>query len=188
MTNKDYVKRGGGNSPRKKKNAKPSNKASSGRFPWKVGVTALVALSAFGYGIYQINQVPDSAIVPPSSSPVTPKVEKKETKPLPTKPEEKYRYAKELETWEVEVVDNPLPVSKVPYIMQCGAFKTLKQAEDRKVSIAFLGLQSEIKKTAGSSWYRVVLGPYTMKRAAEKDRHKLQRAKIEPCKIWKDNS
>ncbi|NAW96105.1 cell division protein FtsN, partial [Vibrio sp. V42_P2S4T144] len=37
------------------------------------------------------------------------------------------------------------------------------------------------------SWYRVVLGPYKFKRDAERDRHKLQRAKIEPCAIWKEN-
>ncbi|CAK1782779.1 hypothetical protein VCRA2112O187_14490001 [Vibrio crassostreae] len=54
------------------------------------------------------------------------------------------------------------------------------------MDIAFQGISSEIRKKDGSSWYRVVLGPYKLKRDAERDRHKLQRAKIEPCAIWKD--
>ncbi|WP_031815878.1 SPOR domain-containing protein, partial [Vibrio parahaemolyticus] len=65
--------------------------------------------------------------------------------------------------------------------------KTQAQAEERKLAIAFQGLSSKIRKKEGSSWYRVVLGPYKFKRDAEKDRHKLQRAKIEPCAIWKEN-
>lgn len=48
-------------------------------------------------------------------------------------------------------------------------------------------MTSRVIKKEGSSWYRVVLGPYKFKRDAEKDRHKLQRAKIEPCAIWKEN-
>lgn len=70
--------------------------------------------------------------------------------------------------------------------MQCGAFKLLQQAEERKAMIAFLGITSKVRKKEDSSWYRVVLGPYTLKRDAEKDKHKLQKAKIEPCAIWKE--
>ena len=56
-----------------------------------------------------------------------------------------------------------------------------------RFAIAFQGMTSRVIKKEGSSWYRVVLGPYKFKRDAEKDRHKLQRAKIEPCAIWKEN-
>ncbi|SEG66397.1 SPOR domain-containing protein, partial [Vibrio hangzhouensis] len=65
-------------------------------------------------------------------------------------------------------------------------YKTLAQAEARKLDIAFQGISSTIRKKENSSWFRIVLGPYKWKRDAERDKHKLQRAKIEPCAIWKE--
>ena len=46
--------------------------------------------------------------------------------------------------------------------------------------------QRRVDKTAGKhgDWYRVVLGPYTTKRATEVDRHKIQRTGIETCQVW----
>jgi cell division protein FtsN len=68
------------------------------------------------------------------------------------------------------------------YQMQCGSFRNQGDAESLKAKIAFQGLTSQVKKTG--DWYRVILGPYERKRPAEKDRHKLQRAKINGCQIW----
>ncbi len=93
---------------------------------------------------------------------------------------------KTLPNKEVKVKAKEQVISEIPYIMQCGAYKQLNQAEARKLDIAFQGINSKIRKKEGSSWYRVVLGPYTFKRDAERDKHKLQRAKIEPCAIWKE--
>ncbi|GAL24301.1 cell division protein FtsN [Vibrio variabilis] len=64
--------------------------------------------------------------------------------------------------------------------------QNLGSSEARKLDIAFQGISSQIRKKEGSSWFRVVLGPYKLKRDAERDKHKLQRAKIEPCAIWKE--
>ena len=51
------------------------------------------------------------------------------------------------------------------------------------------GLESQVRSSEGKNglWYRVILGPYETKRAAERDRHKLQRAKIYGCAIWNWN-
>ena len=105
---------------------------------------------------------------------------------IPPLPEEQWSYMDELPNKEIEVEQKELKVSEVPYIMQCGAYKSRSQAEERKMNIAFQGITSTVRHAEGSSWYKVVLGPYKFKRDAEKDRHKLQRAKIEPCAIWKD--
>ncbi|WCE29518.1 SPOR domain-containing protein [Vibrio sp. SCSIO 43137] len=177
MANRDYVKRGQGS------RKKPARKRSSG-FPWKAGVLALLLVSGFGYGLYILNQDPE----PPKT---TVKKNTKPTKPaekkaLPPPPEEKWEYVKTLPNKEVKVEAKQQVVSDIPYIMQCGAFKNLQQAEERKVNIAFQGISSKIRKKEGSNWYRVVLGPYALKREAERDRHKLQKAKIEPCAIWKE--
>ena len=46
--------------------------------------------------------------------------------------------------------------------------------------------EAQVRPSEGSSgrWYRVIIGPYQSKRLAEKQRHTLQRAKINGCKIW----
>ncbi|EPE37428.1 cell division protein [Candidatus Photodesmus katoptron] len=105
---------------------------------------------------------------------------------IPPLPKEQWEYIDSLPKRKVEVEPRKQILSQVSYIMQCGAYKTLKQAKARKLDIAFHGIQSNIHKKKDSSlWYCVVLGPYELKRHAERDRHRLQRNKIEPCEIWK---
>ncbi|WP_251358964.1 SPOR domain-containing protein [Kangiella sp. TOML190] len=74
------------------------------------------------------------------------------------------------------------PPSNRKYIMQCGASKVLEKAESMKAQIAFIGLQAKVSEKNG--WYRVQLGPYLSKRAAESDRHKLQDNNFQDCRIW----
>ncbi len=174
------MRRGRG-TPKKSAKKQPSRKK-----PWRSGVLAILLVGGFGYGLYLLNNDPEPK-PPVVSKPKAPVSKPKPKKELPPPPEEKWEYVESLPKREVEVVAKEIEVSKIPYIMQCGAYKTQTQAEDRKLSIAFQGLSSKIRNKEGSSWYRVVLGPYTSKRDAERDRHKLQRAKIEPCAIWKEN-
>ncbi|ASI97552.1 cell division protein FtsN [Vibrio rotiferianus] len=179
MANRDYVRRGRG-TPKKTTKKQPSRKK-----PWRSGLLAVLLVGGFGYGLYLLSTDPEPEKPVAKQEPV--KTSKpKPKKELPPPPEEKWEYVESLPSREVEVVAKEIEVSKIPYIMQCGAYKTQAQAEDRKLAIAFQGISSQIRKKEGSSWYRVVLGPYKFKRDAEKDRHKLQRAKIEPCAIWKE--
>lgn len=189
MANKDYVRRG--HAPGKKR----QQKKAAPRRPWRSGLVAIVLVAAFGYGLYVLNGEPsatESTLTPAqttkavtqskaSASPI-----KKSKNGLPPPPIEKWDYVDMLPNRQIEVTAKELAVSDIPYIMQCGAYKTLKQAETRKAKIAFQGLVSKVRKKEDSSWYRVVLGPYKFKRDAERDKHKLQRAKIEPCAIWKE--
>lgn len=141
----------------------------------------------FGYGLYTLSNDPEPAQPTPAETVPVAKPKPKPAKPIPPPPEEKWDYVETLPKREIKVQAKEQVVSKIPYIMQCGAYKTLAQAEERKLDIAFQGLSSSIRKKEGSSWFRVVLGPYPLKRDAERDKHKLQRAKIEPCAIWKDS-
>jgi cell division protein FtsN len=178
VAKKDYVKRGKApqRSPRK---TPPANKK-----PWKAIIVAGLVASSFGYGLHLLNQDPEPELpvveAAPKPKPQKPKVE------LPAPPEEKWDYVKTLPEAEIEVIAKEQAKSEVPYIMQCGAYKLQSQAEERKANIAFQGITSTVRKREDSSWFRVVLGPYERKRDAERDRHTLQRAKIEPCAIWKD--
>lgn len=171
--------RGSGRKPTRKK-ATPAR-----RKPWRSGLIALLLVTVFGYGLYILNNDPEPP-VPVVEVSTKPKPKPKPKEVLPPPPEEKWDYVESLPSREVEVQAKEQVVSKIPYIMQCGAYKNAQQAEARKLDIAFQGLGSKIRHTEGSSWYRVVLGPYKFKRDAERDKHKLQRAKIEPCAIWKE--
>ncbi|WP_039984687.1 SPOR domain-containing protein [Vibrio owensii] len=182
MANRDYVRRGRG-TPKKSTKKQPSRKK-----PWRSGLLAILLVGGFGYGLYLLSSDPEPEQTVVVEKPVTNTTSKpKAKKDIPPPPEEKWEYVESLPQREVEVVAKEIQVSKVPYVMQCGAYKKQSQAEERKLAIAFQGMTSRVIKKEGSSWYRVVLGPYKFKRDAEKDRHKLQRAKIEPCAIWKEN-
>jgi len=177
VANKDYVRRG-----RSQKKPAPK-KASPRRKPWRSGLLAIVLAGMFGYGLYTLNNDPEPP-VPVTAKPVNVASKPNKADDLPPPPTEKWDYVDTLPKREIEVIAKDQVVSDIPYVMQCGAYKTMAQAEERKATIAFQGLTSKIRKKEGSSWYRVVLGPYTFKRDAERDKHKLQRAKIEPCAIW----
>ncbi len=98
--------------------------------------------------------------------------------------DEQLDYHKMLTNKELEVEKDPVVItnSDKRYVMQCGASKVLEHAESMKAQIAFIGLQAEVSEKDG--WYRVRLGPYSSKRAAESDRHKLQNNDFNDCQIW----
>lgn len=178
---KDYV----GRSKPKKRTAKPSRAAKpSKRFPIPLALAVLAAVVGFAVLLFNIR---GTAPTPPPSltelsqqpSPTKPKAT------LPEPPKER-SYVKELEQKQVEVEITEQQTATKPYQMQCASFRSRDRAEESKALIAFAGLESQIKRTEGQNgaWYRVVLGPYPSKRDAERDRHILQRAKINGCQIW----
>ncbi|GEM78178.1 SPOR domain-containing protein [Vibrio superstes] len=179
MARKDYVKGG-------RTQAKNTRKPAQSKKPWKAIILAGLMLGGFSYGLYVLSQDPEppKPVKVDRSKTKAPEVDNSEL--LPPPPEEQWEYVKTLPEREVKVVPKEEVLSEIPYVMQCGAYKTRSQADGRKMDIAFQGLNSQVKQREGSSWYRVVLGPYDRKRDAERDKHKLQRAKIEPCVIWKD--
>ena len=90
---------------------------------------------------------------------------------------EKFDYMTLLENKEVKV-DLPEPKAEDPakpapqYQMQCGSFRSADQANEMKVKIALAaGISAQVKRTDGKNgtWYRVVLGPYKGRRAAQTD-------------------
>lgn len=182
MATKDYAKQGRPQ-PRRNPQQQP---APSGPRPrlWFILTTVLLAIGGFGYFLYTINGAGDNATEVPASKPARPQPK---TTSLPPKPQPKWQYEKELKDKEV-VVDVPAqPESTREYRLQCGSFRTQKQAEALKARIAFQGFESTMKQVKGSSglWYQVSLGPFANKRQAETSRHKLTRqAKINTCKIY----
>lgn len=183
MAHQDYVSRS--NSSKKKKSPyKKQAPQKSQSLPLKVKVMGFVTIfivGGFSYFLWTIKNTEPEAVIPlvvskPTSQPST---------VLPTPPKEKWAYRKELTEKEVEVGEYEIE-KKGPYKMQCGSFKSRQQAEKLKANIAFSGLSSQIGESKGSNgtYYKVFLGPYTKKREAEKDKHKLRNNNINYCEIW----
>lgn len=147
-------------------------------FPFLATFAALLLMGFIGYFVFAVDKPAETPVV------VSKKPTLKKEEQLPEKPQPKWEYENVLKTKEVEV---DIPVEKKPtrpYQMQCGSFRRLADAQSLKARIAFQGLNSEVRKTNSGKWYRVILGPYERKRLAEKERHKLQRARINGCQIW----
>lgn len=179
---KDYVRRKA--TPKKTKKQLPKRS-----FPMLAILIFVVAIAGFSWLLYSIKgSAPEpsplpASIIPEISSPDAPIVN---ATPLPEKPQER-SYIHELETKEVEVeITQPKNSETRPYQMQCASFRNRDDAESMKATIAFSGLSSQAKRSEGKNgvWYRVVLGPYSSKRKAETDRHKLQKIGIDSCQIW----
>ena len=187
MAQKDYVKRKP--APRKKATAKKQPAPTSAVAKFKV-VFAICVLVAFGAGIYWLGTL-DAKQQPVTAETVsenkmaeTKSVEASldEKDPLPELPEEEFKFFAELPGYEVEVNVEAIESDK-RYLMQCGSFRMYEQADKMRAKMAFVGLEPQIRGSQ-NGWYRVVLGPYTSKRRAEKDRHTLQRTNINSCQIW----
>ncbi|GAA4893342.1 SPOR domain-containing protein [Ferrimonas pelagia] len=175
--------RGRGNAPAKKP------------FPWPLALFAVAMLSLFGYVLSAIqgaSEAPLSEHAPSAGSPAVqaqpePKPEPaKPSQPLPEAPTERWEFIESLPNKEVQVELPEQRQSAGPFQMQCGSFRTDDQAQSMRATIAFQGLESEVRRTEGRNgvWYRVRLGPYERKRQAEAHRHTLERAGINGCQIW----
>ena len=182
MAHQDYVSRS--RTPKKKSNPyqhKQTDTVSS--IPVKVKIIALfliISLLGFGYLLWSLKDITPKDPAHPITKQTPKKVEQ-----LPSPPKEKWQYMEQLKSKEVEVGEYAVKESG-PYKMQCGSFKTRKQAEVMKATIAFAGLSAQISAAKGKNgtWHKVYLGPYEKKRNAEKDKHKLSSNNISTCQIW----
>jgi cell division protein FtsN len=67
------------------------------------------------------------------------------------------------------------------YVIQVGAYRTLADADAQKVKLALMGMDAKVSERdqGGRTVYRVRLGPYDDKSAAEKVRSRLESNSIE---------
>jgi cell division protein FtsN len=188
MANQDYVSRAPAKKKKNTRNGKKPPKNDSG-IPLKsklISLLLIMLIAVFSYGLWSLKTDPSTKtpIVDPVKMSTKIKAKDK-ANDLPDPPKEKWTYVKDLETKEIEVGEYEVK-EKGPYKMQCGSFRTEKQAETLKARIAFSGLEAQVKSVTGKSgmWHKVFLGPYPRKRLAEKDKHKLKRNNINGCQIW----
>ena len=188
MAHQDYVSRP--RSSKKKKNPytkKPGKTSKNIGLSIKVKLIALMTLALIigaGYFLWSIKDVQPAA-EQINTKPKSSTKNSANSTTLPELPKVKWTYVDQLKTKEVEVGEYEVKEGG-PYQMQCGSFRTKAQADTLKATIAFTGIESEVRQAKGTSgiWYKVILGPYNSKRNAEEDKHKLSRNKINYCQIW----
>lgn len=72
------------------------------------------------------------------------------------------------------------PAPATGYILQAGSFKSEAEADKRRASILMLGLPVKVQKAPGSeAWYRVLVGPFADKKAAQEARNTLKGSGVE---------
>lgn len=176
MAHKDYVARG-----RTQKKAPAPEKPS---LPWIRIIITCALVAGFSYFLWSLKTNTPVPVENTANSTQAPKTTDEDA--LPEIPEEEWEFIKSLPEYTVEIDDKQQDQPIILRLMQCGSFRKESQAHELKARIAFQGLESQVRTKSGR-WYRVILGPYENKRLAEKDRHILQRAKINGCKIWNWN-
>ncbi|NMH60251.1 SPOR domain-containing protein [Alteromonas ponticola] len=192
MAQKDYVSRG--RTPQKNNKKAPAKKPQGKRqaktkadtsnnasLPWMRLVVVMALLIGFVIFLWSIKDSAEQKV----DSPVTSDVIKNKDD-LPELPEEEWEYIKSLPGYEVEVDVAEQEKSDKRYLMQCASFRTRSQAEEMKATIAFQGLESQIRPSTGANgeWFRVILGPFDTKRDAERAKHTLRKVNIATCQIW----
>lgn len=191
-----------GSSAGKKKPArKKSTAASGGRRkqapppppPPKRGklffVLALL-IAGFGFGIYSLQKIPATMTPEPTKS----TVKKSTATPAPVtkkaEPEQRFKFYDLLP--ESEVIPPKVDSYKFKeksvsndyyYMVQTGSFRSSSDAERQKATIAFQGLKANIKaiqNAQGTTWYRVITGPFYSRSEMNNALDKLVSIQIEP--------
>lgn len=172
------------------KSVKKSATKAKAPVSWQLVVFTLALVAGLVWFLYGIAGSKEQQAVTPQPAPaISAKMQKQiDKEAIPELPDEQYSYLDMLENEEVEV-DVPEREAGKPKLMQCGSFRSSSDAETLRARIALSGLEAQVRRSEGRNgvWYRVILGPYATKRDAERDRHKLQRAKIHYCEIWNWN-
>lgn len=66
------------------------------------------------------------------------------------------------------------------YVLQAGSFKSEAEADKRRASILMLGLPVKVQKVPGNEvWYRVLVGPFEGKEAAQQARSNLKASGVD---------
>ena len=100
-------------------------------------------------------------------------------------PELKFTFYNDLKTAEIEVSDSQIEtenIKKSLYFLQAGSFQSLDDAENQRIELLLLNLDSKIEAVTSSSgerWHRVLVGPFANKAKVSSSRAKLSQNQID---------
>lgn len=174
----------------KKKGASRNTRASSGRkgvpgWLWLMLGLAFGIFVAFLWHLWELRQAPGK----PRAEVAAPAAQKEESageQAKKEKEETRFEFYTLLPNQEVtpgkpKPATPPQPAAgekagQAQYLLQAGSFKSEAEADKRRAGILMLGMPVKIVKVAGKAgetWYRVVVGPFNGKAAAQSARDNL---------------
>ena len=154
-------------------------------------LSLIILISVFSYGLYYLQSIPptESILNTPHQN-TTKEATKKQNKTLEKKPDARFKFydllpqsnvkAPEVDTYRYKAKNRP---SEYTYYVQTGSFRSKKDAERQKATIAFQGIKAKIKEItsdSGTTWYRVTAGPYTNRSKMNSTLDKLVALNIAP--------
>ncbi|MDQ8038079.1 MAG: SPOR domain-containing protein [Pedobacter sp.] len=185
--------------PRKgaSRNSKPAARKSSGGVPGWLWLLLGLAFGLFGAFLWHLWELREEGQKKETSGiaeirAATPQDEKE--KPLANTPssnanskgeEPRFDFYTLLPNQEVmpgkqPQAEAPKPAAAVGYVLQAGSFKSEAEADKRRASILMLGLPVKVQKVPGNeTWYRVLVGPFADKKAAQDARNTLKGSGVE---------
>lgn len=150
----------------------------------------IVLIGAFAAGLYLLLQLPETQTTTESTTKPAPKTIKEPEQAAQTEPEQRFKFYDLLPESEVipPKVDSYQFKEKGAaksyyYLVQTGSFRSQSDAERQKATIAFQGLKGNIKavtNNSGTTWYRVVTGPFHSRSEMNSALDKLVNIGIEP--------
>lgn len=192
MAGRDYAKK-----PTNKRRP-PARKGAPG-WVWMLGGLAVGLFVAFLVYLQQqpgtVKGVKREAAVQPLARP----------QPAPAKRQEAdeeedgidFDFYRLLPSYEVAIPEQELqqPLAKgrkaSDYLLQTGSFRNPRDADARKAQLALLGINSKIhtiKANDGSTWHRVVVGPYDTTLKLDRVRRRLQDNHIDYLTVRKQRN
>ncbi len=154
------------------------------------GFTLVLLVSAFGYGLYLLQTVPETYSIPKDDVKTKTKAPVKTVTKKPAEPENRFNFYDLLPKHEVvapKVDAYQFKEKSAPgeyfYVIQTGSFRNLKDAERQKAMIAFQGLKADIQSVTndqGSTWHRVSTGPFYNRSKMNSALDKLVSMQIQP--------
>jgi cell division protein FtsN len=153
-------------------------------------LTLLILVSAFGYGLYLLQEVPETHSIPTENN--TPKTKPSiKTEPIQIKEtENRFNFydllpqheviAPKVDAYQFKEKSDP---GEYYYIIQTGSFRNLKDAERQKAMIAFKGIKADIQSVTneqGTTWHRVSTGPFYNRSKMNAALDKLVSMQIQP--------
>lgn len=174
--------------------AAPAPASSPGNKFFHIALISLI-LGGFAFGLYKLAQVPNSTndakgTSAPQKEAEVAKQEKKKQAIAEPKTEARFQFYDLLPNSEVDTnaVDaytfkEKGAAEEYLYMIQTGSFKSSKDAERQKATIAFQGLKAKVravKNAQGSTWHRVETGPFNSRSEMNAALDKLYAINIQP--------
>ncbi len=191
----DFAKKKAAKSP-KKRGATAPKAGAPRRLPGWVYFFSGVAITLFGQFLVELARVDTSGQgdLEPTARPnirwIDENADSSNAEQEPASKRPTLKFYDTLKEMEVEVSDEVVAQREQAdynYALQAGSFKKMQDADQLRAEIILMGLdvniEQRVSKESGTTWHRVIVGPFTSRSSLAKARSMLANNDIRTIKI-----